>query len=78
MMNGQQTTASRSIIDYELMLEDNYFCRIHKSYIINLTHVKEYQRGEGGTVLLTNGKEVEVSRRKKEIFLARIKDLFKM
>jgi two-component system, LytTR family, response regulator len=78
MMNGQQFTASRSIVDYELLLEDNFFCRIHKSYIINLTHVLEYKKGEGGFVRLTNGKEVEVSRRKKEIFLARIKDLFKM
>jgi two-component system, LytTR family, response regulator len=78
MMNGRQFTASRSIVDYELLLEDNFFCRIHKSYIINLTHVLEYKKGEGGVVRLTNGKEVEVSRRKKEIFLARIKDLFKM
>jgi two-component system, LytTR family, response regulator len=78
MMNGQQITASRSIIEYELMLEDNFFCRVHKSNIINLTHVVEYKKGEGGTVLLTNGKEVEVSRRKKEIFLARMKEFFKM
>ena len=78
MKNGQQITASRSIVEYELMLEDNYFCRIHKSYVVNLAHVIEYKRGEGGTVLLTNGKEVEVSRRRKEIFLGRIKDLFKM
>lgn len=78
MVNGHQITTSRSIIDYELMLEDNLFCRIHKSYIINLTHVLEYKKGEGGVVRLTNGKEVEVSRRRKEIFLVRIKDLFKM
>jgi two-component system LytT family response regulator len=78
LLNDQQITASRSIIEYELMLEDNYFCRVHKSYIINLTHVTEYRKGEGGTVLLSNSKEVEVSRRKKEIFLARIKELFKM
>ena len=78
MLNDQQITASKSIIEYELMLEDNFFCRVHKSYIINLTHVVEYKRGEGDSVLLSNGKEVEVSRRKKEIFLARIKKLFKM
>ncbi len=78
LLNGQQITASRSIIEYELMLEDNLFCRVHKSYIINLTHVIEYRKGEGGTVLLSNSKEVEVSRRKKEIFLARIKELFRM
>jgi hypothetical protein len=40
--------------------------------------VLEYKKGEGAVVRLTNGKEVEVSRIKKEIFLVRIKDLFKM
>jgi two-component system LytT family response regulator len=78
MLNGQRIVASKPIVDYELLLEDNFFCRIHKSYLINLVHVKEYIRGEGGSVLLTNGKEVEVSRRKKEIFLTRIREFFKM
>ncbi len=78
MLNGQKIIASKSIIEYEQLLEDDFFCRIHKSYIINLTHVKQYRKGEGGTVLLTNGKEVEVSRRKKEFFLTRIRGMFKM
>ena len=66
------------MIDYESLLEENFFCRIHKSYLVNLAHVKEYIRGEGGSVILTNGKEIEVSRRKKEIFLGQIKEFFKM
>ncbi len=77
LTNGTQLIASKSIIEYELLLADNFFCRVHKSYLINLAHVKEYLRGEGGSVILTNGQEVEVSRRKKELFLSRIKDMFK-
>ncbi|MFI5153847.1 MAG: LytR/AlgR family response regulator transcription factor [Chitinophagales bacterium] len=73
LVNGHQITTSRSIIDYELMLEDNLFWRIHKSYIINLTHVLEYKKGEGAVVRLTNAKEVEVSRRKKKSFLSGLK-----
>ncbi|HEY4290014.1 MAG TPA: response regulator [Puia sp.] len=78
MINGTNFVASKSIIDYELLLEDNFFCRIHKSYLINLAHIKEYIRGEGGTVILTNGREVEVSRRRKEMFLSRIRGFFKI
>jgi two-component system LytT family response regulator len=78
MMNGMNIVASKSIIEYELLLEDNFFCRVHKSYLINLAHMKEYIRGEGGSVVLTNGKEVEVSRRKKETFLCRVKEFFKI
>ncbi|HTI08432.1 MAG TPA: response regulator [Puia sp.] len=78
MANGTNIVASKSIIEYELLLEDNFFCRIHKSYLINLAHVKEYLRGEGGTVILTNDKEVEVSRRRRDEFLSSVKGFFKI
>jgi two-component system LytT family response regulator len=69
--------ASRPIHEYEELLEDSSFARIHKSYVINLEHVKEYMRGEGGSILLSNGKELEVSRRKKEDFFKKMKLYFK-
>ena len=42
-----------------------------------MLHVKEYQRGEGGIVILSNGAEIEVSRRKKDEFLMKVKEVFK-
>lgn len=69
--------ASRPIHEYEELLADSSFARIHKSYVINLEHVKEYVRGEGGSILLSNGKELEVSRRKKEDFFKKMKMYFK-
>ena len=53
------------------------FVRVHKSFVINLEHIKEYVRGEGGTVILSNGHQVEVSRRKKEVFMNRMKEFYK-
>jgi two-component system LytT family response regulator len=76
LLNGTVLTASRSIIEYEMLLERSGFCRIHKSFLVNLHHIKEYMRGEGGSVILTNDKVIEVSRRKKEVFMARMKELF--
>jgi two-component system LytT family response regulator len=76
LLNGTVLTASRSIIEYELLLERSGFCRIHKSFLVNLHHIKEYVRGEGGSVILTNDMVIEVSRRKKEVFMARMKELF--
>lgn len=67
---------SRTLLEYEKMLEQASFLRIHRTYLINLQHVVEYHRGEGGTVVMSNGTEVEISRRKKEMFLARIKREF--
>lgn len=69
--------ASKPIHEFETLLEDSGFIRIHKSFVINLEHVKEYVRGEGGTVILSNGHEVEVSRRKKEMFINGMKAFYK-
>ena len=69
--------ASRPIHEYEKLLEDCGFLRIHKSFLVNMEHVQEYKRGEGGYVMLSNGAEVEVSRRKKDLLLAKMKEYFK-
>jgi two-component system, LytTR family, response regulator len=70
-------TVSKPLLEYENILADTSFFRIHKSFLINLRCVKEYHRGEGGTVIMTNGAEIEVSRRKKEQFLLKIKEIYK-
>jgi two-component system, LytTR family, response regulator len=77
LTNGKQLVASKAISEYEILLHNTSFYRIHKSYLVNLNHIKEYQRGEGGTVLLSNNMEVEVSRRKKEFFIARMKEMYR-
>jgi two-component system, LytTR family, response regulator len=68
---------AKSLFEYEELLADSGFVRIHKSFLVNLLHVKEYIRGEGGSVILSNGQEVEVSRRKKEFFMGRMKEFYK-
>lgn len=57
--------ASKPIHEYEVLLEDAGFFRVHKSFLVNLNQIKAYNRGEGGTVLLSNNMEVEISRRKR-------------
>lgn len=69
--------ASKPIHEYEELLHDSNFVRIHKSFAVNLQHVKEYIRGEGGSVILSNGHEVEVSRRKKDTLMTRMKEYYK-
>jgi two-component system, LytTR family, response regulator len=77
LTNNKKVTASRPLLDYEQLLQDNSFIRIHKSNLINVNHVKQYLRGEGGSVILSNGMEIEVSRRKKEHFIEMMKTAFK-
>lgn len=50
-------------------LENSGFCRVHHSYLINLNHMTEYIRNEGGYVVMSNKKAVSISRRRKDAFL---------
>jgi two-component system, LytTR family, response regulator len=69
--------SSKPIHEYEELLQDCNFIRTHKSFLVNLEHVKEYIRGEGGTIILSNNHEVEVSRRKKDLLMTRMKEYYK-
>ena len=74
---NKTVTVSKPLLEYDLILQDTSFLRIHKSFLINLHHVKEYHRGEGGTVIMSNNAEIEVSRRKKDQFLMKVKEVFR-
>lgn len=77
LINNRTIMISKPLFDYDRLLADTIFLRIHKSFLINLMHIKEYVRGEGGTVIMSNGMEIEVSRRKKDLFLSKVKEHFK-
>jgi len=75
--NQHSICTSKPLHEYEELLSDAGFVRIHKSSIVNLLHVKEYIRGDGGSVILSNGHETEVSRRKKDLLMAKMKEYYK-
>lgn len=74
LTHGPAILASKPLLEYETLLHDSGFIRVHKSYLVNLDQIKEYVKGEGGSLILSNGTEVEVSRRRKEELLHRIKE----
>lgn len=69
---GSKITIAKTLKDFEDLLPQQLFVRIHHSHIINKKHIHKYIRGEGGQVLMTNGKMLDVSRRKKDEFLKSI------
>jgi two-component system, LytTR family, response regulator len=75
--NKKQVVASKTIKEYETLLANNFFIRVHRSWLINLSHVKEYRRGEDGIITMTNGQEIRVAKRKKEFFLQKMKEFSK-
>lgn len=68
---------SRTLLEYEKILNGSTFLRVHRTFLINLQHVTEYHRGEGGIIIMSNGTEVEISRRKKELFMSKMRGVFR-
>ena len=67
---GEKVIVTRLIKEYEEMLSPLTFYRIHKSHIINFKYIKKYIRGDGGSVIMNDGTKIEVSRRRKDGFVA--------
>jgi two-component system LytT family response regulator len=60
---------SKTLKQVAELLEHYNFFRPHKSHLININYITRYVRGEGGTIRMTDGSEVEVSRSRKTEFL---------
>lgn len=73
LKDGKKYLVSGTLKHYEELLADHDFARIHHSHLVNMQHVMRFVKDDGGHVILTDGSEVEVSRRKKEEFLKRLK-----
>ncbi|MFM7216911.1 MAG: LytR/AlgR family response regulator transcription factor [Bacteroidota bacterium] len=70
LTNNRKVVVTRSLKEYEELLTPLGFFRIHHSHIVNLNQINRYVRGEGGYVILSDGSNVDVSRRRKEEFLS--------
>jgi len=69
MRNGEKVMVSKTLKEYDELLTPLRFYRVHHSHLINLACVKKFIRTEGGSVLMDDGFEVGIARRRKEGFL---------
>nr|WP_225551967.1 LytTR family DNA-binding domain-containing protein [Sphingobacterium bovistauri] len=63
---------SRTLKEYETTLSDGDFMRVNRSSIINLNYVVRYKKGDGGTIELLDGSEIEVSPAKKSALIEKL------
>ena len=70
LKGGEQVVVCKNLKDFENLLTDAGFCRVHHSYLVNLSHVQKYVKGDGGYIVLTDNHHVAISRRKREEFLS--------
>lgn len=69
LAGGEKYVVSKTLKDFESQLSNKNFYRIHKSHLINVSYLKKYTKGDGGTVTMVDNTELDVSRRNKEEFL---------
>ena len=69
LSNGKKIVVSYPLKDYEDMLVEQGFFRLHKSHIVNLTFVETYVKSDGGYVILNDGSKLPVADRKKSSLL---------
>lgn len=64
--NHKAVMISKTLKEYEELLEDQGFERIHQSHLINLNELKSYIKKDGGFVVMSDDSQLPVSQRKKE------------
>jgi two-component system LytT family response regulator len=60
---------SKTLAHFENIIGSNHFIRTHQSYLVNMHHVTQFDKRNGGFLLLPDNVEVPVSSRKKEEIL---------
>ncbi len=69
-LENKKIVVSKTLKYFEEALSPFSFARIHKSFLVNVNEIVKYRKGKGGSVVLSNGKEIIVSASKKKELLS--------
>jgi two-component system LytT family response regulator len=72
LKNNEKVLSSKTLKYFEDKLNLAYFFRVHKSYIVNLKHIKMVSKGQGGTIEMVTGAVVYLARDKKDLLFKKI------
>ena len=69
LKNNMNLMVAKTLKEFEELLSDYGFYRVHNSHLINTSYIKSYNKGKGGYITLTDNKQIEVSTRRKDDFI---------
>lgn len=72
LANKSKIIVSKSLAEYEKILQNDYFVRTHDKYIVNLQYVKAFHRGKSGKIELENGELLDLATRRKDVFMEKM------
>jgi two-component system, LytTR family, response regulator len=75
LQDGKKMVVSKNVKVFAEKLSESSFCRIHKSYLININFISKYVKSDGGYLIMENGASIPVSVRRKESLLHLVEQL---
>lgn len=76
LADNRKIVVSKTLKYIEDSLPASIFFRVHKSYLVNINHIKKYIKSDGGELLLSNKKLIPVSRTQRDDLLKLIQNNF--
>ncbi|MCD4731133.1 MAG: LytTR family DNA-binding domain-containing protein [Bacteroidales bacterium] len=65
----EKVVVSKVLKEYDELLTNHGFFRVHRSHLVNLQHIKRFEKQEGGYVVMSNDQKIPVSSRARERLL---------
>jgi two-component system LytT family response regulator len=78
LVGGKKITISKTLKEYEDLLEADGFARIHQSHIINLRFLKSFNKGKTATIAMQDGTVLDIGNTRREAFMEKFKEYFKV
>jgi two-component system LytT family response regulator len=73
--DGKVLLICKTLKEYDALLEEQHFLRPHKSHLINIKYIAGFQKIEGGSIIMSDGTKIPVSRRKRDKVMSLIQNL---
>lgn len=75
LTSGEKILVSNTLKDYEKLLSEDKFVRVHNSHLVNISKIRKYEKYISGCLIMTDNSSVPVSVRKKESLMQLLNNL---
>lgn len=72
LKTGKKITMPKTLKEYDNLLSENDFIRIHRSHLVNINYIERYDKKNTGCVCMKNDTKIPVSVRKKDLLIKRL------
>ena len=72
LKEGRYEVITKSLKEVDKELLTDAFYRVHNSYVVNVYHIKEYIKGDGHYLIMSNNTKIPISRTKRDDLVQRL------